>query len=260
MLTLFQVVLLGIVEGFTEFLPISSTAHLILAADLLGIAQSDFIKTFEIAIQSGAIAAVIFLYWRKFLDPEVLKKITMAFIPTAVIGFILYKIVKTFLLGNTSVVLWSLALGGIALIAFEYIAGNKKSPAAGDRERENITYQQAFSVGVFQAIAMIPGVSRSGATIIGGMAVGLSRETITEFSFLLAVPTMLAATGFDLIKSAPVISLTQLHVLVIGAATSFIMALIGIRFFLGYIRKHSFTAFGIYRIALVFAFAAFWLR
>lgn len=250
MITHFIALILGIVEGFTEFLPISSTAHLILASNLMHIFQSDFTKTFEIVIQSGAILAVVALYWRKFLEWESLKKIIVAFIPTGILGLIFYKVVKTYLIGDTTVVLWSLALGGIALILFERFF-NEKDRAA---DVKDITYKQAIGIGLFQSVAMIPGVSRSAATIVGGMILGLRRELIVEFSFLLAVPTMLAATGLDLVKSAHAISGSQFSVLAIGFVVSFITAIVGIKFLLGYVRKHTFTAFGIYRILLVLAF------
>lgn len=250
MITHFTAFILGIVEGFTEFLPISSTAHLILASDLMRIAQSDFTKTFEIVIQSGAILAVIALYWKRFLEWESLKKIAAAFIPTGILGLALYKVVKTYLIGDTTIVLWSLALGGIALILFEKLFAEKDTVA----NLKDITYKQAVGIGLFQAIAMVPGVSRSAATIVGGMILGLRRELIVEFSFLLAVPTMLAATGLDLVKSAHAISSSEFGVLAIGFVVSFATAIVGIKFLLGYVRKHTFTAFGVYRILLVLAF------
>lgn len=256
MIDITQSVLLGIIEGFTEFLPISSTAHLILASRLLGLSQSNFVKTFEIAIQSGAILAVLVLYWRKFLDKDVLKRIIVAFIPTAVIGFIFYSVVKTHLLGNMSVILWALGLGGIFLILFEMRFKNKDT--AGDIK--NMRYAHALYIGVFQSLAMIPGVSRAAATIIGGMLLGIRREAIVEFSFLLAVPTMIAATGFDFLKSFNEFSDSEFSMLGIGFLISFITAIISIRFLLSYIRRHSFSAFGIYRILLVLFMLLFMMR
>ncbi len=250
MITSLSALILGIVEGFTEFLPISSTAHLVLASDLLKIVQTDFAKTFEIAIQSGAILAVVVLYWRKFFHLESLKRIVAAFIPTGIFGLILYKFVKTFLLGNTSIILWTLGLGGIALILFERFFNEKDHYGS----IEEISYGKAIGIGIFQSIAMIPGISRAAATIVGGMLLGIRREIIVEFSFLLAVPTMLAATGLDLMKNGHAISSSQYGVLAIGFIASFVMAIISIKFLLNYIRQHSFTAFGIYRIALVLGF------
>lgn len=250
MITHITAFILGIIEGFTEFLPISSTAHLILASDILRVAQSNFTKTFEIVIQSGAILAVVALYWRRFLEWESVKKIIVAFIPTGVLGLGLYKIIKTFLLGDITIVLWSLAVGGVALILFERLFTERNTAA----NIKDITYRQAVGVGFFQAAAVIPGVSRSAATIVGGMVMGLRRDLIVEFSFLLAAPTMLAATGFDLVKNASLFSTDQVSVLVVGFFVSFLTAIISIKFLLGYIRHHSFTAFGIYRILLALAF------
>ncbi len=263
MISLIQSLILGIVEGFTEFLPISSTAHLIIASNLMRLAQTDYTKTFAIAIQSGAILAVVVLYWKRFLDWQVLKRIIIAFIPTGVLGLLFYKLVKSYLLGNMNVVLWALGLGGIFLIIFEYIfkrrginaatsfsEGTSADHIAGDNIRA-IGAGALLGIGLFQAIAIIPGVSRAAATIIGGMILGIKRATIVEFSFLLAVPTMLAATGLDLVKSYREFSLAQFSILAIGFIASFFMAILSVRFLLGYIRKHNFTGFGIYRIILV---------
>lgn len=262
-MTIIHSIILGIVEGFTEFLPISSTAHLTLTSQLLGLSQSAFVKTFEIAIQSGAIVAVIVIYWRKFLDLKILKQIIFAFIPTAVIGLLLYKIAKMYLLGNISVVLWSLAIGGVIIILFEKY-WVKKSPDGileGDdidqnndftsrigAEIKGLNIKQTALIGVFQVLAIIPGVSRSAATIIGGRVLGISKEAIVEFSFLLAVPTILAATTLDLLKNYQLFSMSEFSNLSFGFVTSFLTALIGIKFLMVYIRKHSFVSFGIYRI------------
>ena len=254
MLDVASAFILGIVEGFTEFLPISSTAHLNLASDLMGFAQSEYVKTFEIAIQSGAILAVITLYWKKFLDAEIMKRVAVAFVPTAIVGAALYKVIKSFLIGNTAIALWALALGGALLIFFEKF---HKEPT-GERVRgladSTMSYKQSFFVGIFQSVAMVPGVSRAAATIVGGMLLGVRRAEIVEFSFLLAVPTMLAATGLDLLKSGGAFSASEFNVLAIGFVASFAMAIISIKFLLAYIRRHTFTAFGIYRILLVALF------
>jgi len=244
-------IILGIVEGLTEFLPVSSTGHLILASSLLGIPDSGFLSTFEIAIQLGAILAVVVLFWRTILDWTLIKKIVVAFLPTAVIGFTVYPFVKGYLLDNQMVVLAALFLGGIFLIGFEY--WHKESPMAVTNPRD-ITYKQALAIGFFQAIAVIPGVSRSAATIIGGLAVGIRRVAIVEFSFLLAVPTMAAATGLDLLKSYKLISTADLGVLLLGAGVAFVVALVVIRFFLDYVRRYTFIPFGVYRIVLALAF------
>ena len=249
--------ILGLVEGVSEFLPISSTGHLILTSRILGIPQTEFVKTFEIAIQLGAIISVIVLYGKKFLmNFQVLKRIGAAFLPTAVIGFAFYKIIKKFLLGNSSIVTWSLFLGGIFLIIFELLHREKKDAV---NAIQSISYKQAFSIGIFQTIAVIPGVSRSAATIIGGLILGLRRDVIVEFSFLLAVPTMLAATLLDLYKNANTFTSDQFSLLGIGFVTSFIAALLAIKFLMSFIKKHTFISFGIYRIlvALLFWFVVF---
>lgn len=251
-MNLLHAIILGIVEGITEFLPISSTGHLILTARLLKISQTDFMKTFEIAIQLGAILSVLALYWRSLIvDFKFLKRIITAFIPTAIIGFIFYKLVKEFLLDNDKVVLWALFLGGIFLIIFELLHREKDETNKGPSE---ISYRQAFIIGLFQSIAIIPGISRAAATIYGGLILGLNRKTIVGFSFLLAVPTMLTATGLDLVKSAGAFSSQQAIFLVAGFLTSFIVALFSIKFLLNYIKRHNFILFGIYRIIIALIF------
>src|SRR3989344_9412578 len=189
-MTIIQSIILGIVEGVTEFLPISSTGHLILTGKLLGIEDSSFIKSFEIAIQLGAILSVVVLYWKRFFtDADIWKKVFTAFLPTAVIGFLIYKILKSYLLSNALLVVWSLALGGVALILFEWWYARKKTQEVDGRpffEVNDISFKKSFWIGVWQALAIIPGVSRSGATIIGGLLMGINREKIVEFSFLLA--------------------------------------------------------------------------
>lgn len=250
-MSLFHSIILGIVEGVTEFLPISSTGHLILTSELLKISQSNFTKSFEIIIQLGAIFSVIALYWKSFLNVENLKKIIVGFIPTGIIGLALYKIVKTYLMGNEGVVLWSLFIGGLALIAFEYW---HKESADATEGISAISYKQSMLIGLCQSVAMIPGVSRSAATIVGGLLVGLKRKTIVEFSFMLAVPTMLAASGLDLIKNADLFSRDQFGVLAVGFAVSFVVAMASITFLLNYVKKHNFVPFGVYRVLLAIVF------
>jgi len=247
-------IILGIVEGFSEFLPISSTGHLILAGKLLGLAESDFVKSFDIAIQLGAILSVVVLYWRDLLvNWETIKKVTVAFLPTGVIGFVLYKIIKNILLGSTVVVLWSLLVGGIILIVFEMLHREKDDAT---KSLSEITYMQSFLIGVFQSLAVIPGVSRSAATIVGGLILGMKRTLIVEFSFLLAVPTMLAATVYDLYKNGAVFSASQFNYLAVGFLTSFIVALASIKLLIRFVQNHTFILFGIYRIALVLVWFA----
>lgn len=251
-MTLLQSIILGIVEGITEFLPISSTGHLILASRLLGLSQTDFQKSFEIAIQLGAIGSVIMLYWRQFLEFAVVGRLIAAFIPTGLIGFALYHVVKTYLFGSDTVVLWALGLGGVALIVFELLHKESDDAVA---DVTAIPYSKAVLIGLFQSLSIVPGVSRAGATIVGGLILGLSRTTIVEFSFLLAVPTMLAATGYDLLKNASSFEAQQLGVLAAGFIASFFVALLSIKFLLAFVRTHTFIPFGIYRIAVALAFA-----
>lgn len=252
-MTILQSILLGIIEGITEFLPISSTGHLILAGNLLNIFQSDFVKSFEIIIQLGAILSVVVLYWKSFFNVENLKKIIIASIPTGIIGLGLYKIIKSYLLGNQTVVLWSLLLGGIGLIAFELWHKEPKEATGGIAQ---ISVKNSLLIGLFQSISVIPGVSRSAATIVGGLFLGIKRQTIVEFSFLLAVPTMMAASGLDLVKSAHAFSANELMILAIGFGVSFIVALASIKFLIGFVKKHSFIPFGVYRI---FVAIVYWL-
>lgn len=254
---IFQSILLGVVEGITEFLPISSTAHLVLASKVLNIPQTDFVKSFEIIIQFGAILSVVVLYWKRFLrDFESLKRVLAAFIPTAILGFLLYKLIKSYLIANQTIIVWSLLLGGIFLIVFELL--HKEKEAALD-ELSTLPYSKCVMIGLFQSLAMFPGVSRSAATIIGGLLLNLKRQTIVEFSFLLAVPTMLAASVLDLLKSGAAFSADQFGFLAVGFVVSFIVALLSIEFLLRYIKKHSFIPFGVYRIivALIFLTSLF---
>ena len=247
-------IIFGIVEGITEFLPISSTGHLMLTAQLLGLGQTEFIKTFEIAIQLGAILSVVVLYWRELLvNMEIAKRVIAAFLPTAVLGLLLYKIIKRYLLASTTVVLWSLLLGGIFLIIFEIIHSRRKERID---DLASIPYPSCLLIGLFQSISMVPGVSRAAATIVGGLILGIRRKTIVEFSFLLAVPTMLAATCLDLYKNAGSFSADQMGFLLVGFVVSFVAALAAVKFLLNFIKHHTFIPFGLYRIGIVLLFFA----
>jgi undecaprenyl-diphosphatase len=215
----------------------------------MGLKHTEFLKSFEIAIQVGTILSVVVLYWRSLLvDFEVIKRLVVAFIPTGVLGLTLYKLIKGYLLDSETVVLCSLLIGGIFIVAFEYWYREKDDATSEIRE---ISYKNAVIIGLFQSIAMIPGVSRSASTILGGLWLGLKRKTIVEFTFLLAVPTMLAATGYDLIKSGSQFSFDQIQYLLVGFVTAFVVALLTIKFLLQFIKTHTFIPFGIYRIVLV---------
>jgi undecaprenyl-diphosphatase len=251
---IFHAIILGIVEGLTEFLPVSSTGHLILTAHLLGLEQSEFLKTFEIVIQSGAILAVMVLYWRRLLlDWETLKRVCVAFLPTGILGLLLYPHIKVWL-GSETIVLASLFFGGVILILFEYWHQESFEVYT---DISTLSYFQAIALGCFQSLAMIPGVSRSGATILGGLILGFKRATIVEFSFLLAIPTMLAATGLDLLKHFQAFSSADTQSLAVGFGVSFVVALVAIRWFLRYVQHHTFTSFGIYRMVVAIAFFVF---
>jgi undecaprenyl-diphosphatase len=253
-----QAIILSIVEGLTEFLPISSTGHLVLASKLLNIMQTDFVKSFEIIIQLGAIFAIIFLYW-KIISKNILvwKKIVTAFIPTAIIGFLLYKFIKSFLLGNSLVTLLALLIGGLLIIILEKIYKEKDHHADSI---EKISYKNAFLIGLFQSVSVIPGVSRSAATIISALFLGTKRTTAVEFSFLLAIPTMFAATTLDVAKSNFSFTLPEYFILLTGFIGSFLVAIFAVKFLLGFIKKHTFIPFGIYRIILAIIFGIFILK
>ncbi|MBI2103513.1 undecaprenyl-diphosphatase UppP [Candidatus Woesebacteria bacterium] len=244
-MSVFQSIILSIVEGITEFLPISSTGHLILTAELLKIPQTNFVKTFEIAIQLGAITSVVFLYSHTLIKKALVwKKILIAFIPTAVVGFLFYSFIKNYLLGSTEIVSFSLVTGGVILIAFEILF----KPTGTKTSFEKIDVKSALIIGIFQSISVIPGISRAAATIIGALAVGLDRKTAVEFSFLLAVPTMFAATSLDLIKSSSNISVDQAGLLLVGFLGAFLTAGVTIKLFVSFIERNNFISFGVYRI------------
>ena len=254
-MTIFHAIILGIIEGITEFLPISSTGHMILTSKVLGLADSEFIKTFEIFIQLGAILSVVCLYFKRIITSfSTIKKIIIAFIPTAIIGLLLHDFVKNYLLASYLIVSISLIIGGFIIILFERAERKKRVKHGAIKTDQTqvasseITGKQAFFVGIFQSIAMIPGVSRSAATIIGGQMQGISRIAIVEFSFLLAIPTMLAASVLDLYKGIDSINHNEIVLLITGFVTAFIVAIIAIKKFLNFIQTKDFVGFGIYRI------------
>jgi undecaprenyl-diphosphatase len=254
MLTTLQTIILGVVEGVTEFLPISSTGHMILTARLLAIPETDFLKTFEIVIQLGAIMAVVMLYAKRLLiNREQLQRLVVAFIPVGVIGLLLYKFAKQYFLGNATIVAWSLLIGGVVLVAFELY---QKQRDGQGRELEMLSYNHALLIGVIQSVAIVPGVSRSAATIIGAMLLGYKRSAAVEFSFLLAIPTMLAASGLDLVKSAGSISSDGFMTLALGFVVAFVVAYGSITWLLKYIKDHTFIGFGVYRIVIALIFFA----
>ncbi len=246
-MTYFEVFILSLIEGLTEFIPVSSTGHLILAGHFLNLQPNEFLKAFDVIIQFGAILAVIYLYKDKFLkiDVSFYKKLFIGFIPAAVIGFFVKDLVAS-LSENNSVIAWSLILGGIILFFADSFF---KTPVEKGISKE-ISILDSFKIGVVQCIAMIPGVSRSGATIIGAQALGFTKKTAAEFSFFLAVPTMAAATLYKLWKIRHIIQSDQIMHLTAGIVLSFIFAVLAIKFFISLIQKYGFKWFGVYRIII----------
>lgn len=248
-MNIFQVLILGIVEGITEFLPISSTAHLEFTSYLLGITQDNFLTSFIIAIQLGAILAVVFAYRKKLLQSKMAwKNIIIGFIPTGIIGFILYKLIKEVLLGNVWLGATMLIVGGVIILVFEKKITEQSSRVTTIRSIEDLTWMQMIQLGVIQAIAVIPGVSRSGALIIGGMGIMIPRPVIIETAFLLAIPTMMAATGYDLLKTGIMFSKDQWFLLGVGIITAGLVAYGVITWLIAFVTRSDFKIFGWYRI------------
>lgn len=243
-MNIFHAIILAIIEGLTEFLPISSTGHMIIASALMGINENTLTKLFEINIQFGAILAVVVIYRKKFFNFtnfEFFIRLFVAFLPAAFFGKLLNDYIDA-LLESVSVVAVNLILGGIILLFVDNWFNKPK------QETTDVSYKQALFIGLFQCIAMIPGVSRSAATIIGGQTQGLSRRAAAEFSFFLAVPTMLAASSYKLLKSYHLIQSSDIQLLVIGNIVAFLVAILAIRFFIDYLTKYGFKVFGYYRI------------
>lgn len=248
-MTTLHAILLGIIEGLTEFLPISSTGHMILVSRLFTIPDSSTLATFEIVVQLGAILAVVVLYSKKLFRIEMIKKLIVAFIPTGIVGVVIYPYIKYLLTGTYSsiIVASMLIIGGIIILIVE--KKYKHDTENGEvTEFNTISYKNAFILGLYQTIAIIPGVSRSGAMIVGGLLQKISRKVLIEFTFLLAVPTMTVATLYTILKKHKELSVDSVSPIIIGTVISFVVALFVIRFVLTYIRNHSFNVFGWYRI------------
>lgn len=247
-MTIVQAIILALVEGITEFLPVSSTGHLIVTSSLLGIEKQEFTKLFEVVIQLGAILSVVVLYYKKFFDFsrwQFYVKLVAAVIPALVFGALFSKKIKGLMESNLTVAL-ALLLGGIVLLFVDRIFNRPRYNRDSD-----ITYPRAFTIGLWQVMAMIPGVSRSAASIIGGMQQGLTRKLAAEFSFFLAVPTMFAATAkdlYDFYKDKGAISSEEIKLLAVGNVVAFVVAIVAIKFFIGFLQKHGFRLFGWYRI------------
>lgn len=244
-MNLFESIIIAIVEGITEYLPVSSTGHMIITSSLLGIHKDEFTKLYEVAIQLGAILAVVVLYWRKFFDFskwQFYVKLIVAVIPAIIFGKLFSDTIDAMLESPTTVAI-SLLVGGIILLFIDKVF---KSPII--EKEEQISYKKAFFIGVWQCLAMIPGVSRSASSIIGGMQQKLTRKLAAEFSFYLAVPTMCAATGYKLMQGYKTFTADHIQLLVVGNLVAFIVAIIAIKFFIGFLQKHGFRLFGWYRI------------
>ncbi|MEO1922941.1 MAG: undecaprenyl-diphosphate phosphatase [Nautiliaceae bacterium] len=244
-MTIIESIILGIVEGITEFLPISSTAHMILVSTLLGLKQTLTNVAFEVIIQLGATLAIVMIYLDKinFKEIELWKKVFLAFLPLAIVGFLLRHQIKE--LFTLTTVAWMFIIGGIVFFIVEKLYSEEKVKV---KEVEKVTYRQAFTIGVFQVFALIPGTSRSGATIVGGMLSGLSRKTAADFSFLLAIPTMFAASGYEFVKNISSFKDQNFLVLGIGFIVSFISCYVAVKWFLSFVKKYTLIPFGIYRI------------
>ncbi|HMC96169.1 MAG TPA: undecaprenyl-diphosphate phosphatase [Flavobacteriales bacterium] len=247
-MTLLQAIILAIIEGITEYLPVSSTGHIIIGSSIMGIEKQDFVKLFSVAIQFGAILSVVVLYWKRFFQSvDFYLKLLAAFIP-AVLAGLLFKDQIDALLENVLVVAVALLAGGIVFLFI-----NRWTTKREKAVEEPLSYGSAFTIGVFQCLAMVPGVSRSASTIIGGMTLGLSRKRAAEFSFFLAVPTMFGATVkslYDYTKDGGVITSEQIQLFAVGNVVAFIVAIIAIRSFIAFLTRHGFAVFGWYRIVV----------
>ena len=251
---LIDVIILAIIEGITEFLPVSSTGHMIIASSFMGIETEDFTKLFTIVIQLGAILSVVVLYWKRFFQSlDFYFKLMVAFIPAAVLGFLLNDVIDQLLESPITVAI-SLLIGGFILLKVDsWFKGNEDFDPKNPTAHTEISYLTALKIGFFQCLGMIPGVSRSGASIVGGMTQKINRKTAAEFSFFLAVPTMLGATvkkSYDYYNSDLVLSGDQVNYLIIGNIIAFIVAFLAIKSFISFLSKKGFKLFGYYRIIL----------
>jgi undecaprenyl-diphosphatase len=253
-MSLLQAVILAVIEGLTEFLPVSSTGHMILAQSLMHIQNHEFVKTFEIVIQLGAILAVLVLYIRRFfVGITIYLKLFAAFLPAAIGGMLAYKIIKQYLF-NPFVVSVALIIGGVVLILLDRWSEQKQ---AVYKDLEDISYGGALKIGVIQCVSMIPGVSRAAATIFGGIFAGFDRRQAAEFSFLLAIPTMFAASAKDLWESRELLTTETAGLLLAGSVVAFAVAAIAVKAFVAFLTRYGFKSFGYYRILLGILFLAY---
>jgi undecaprenyl-diphosphatase len=248
---LLKTIVVGMVEGVTEFLPISSTAHLIIISKLLNISQTDFQKLFEVFIQSGAILSVVFLYFNKLKGNfKILKNLFFSFLPTALVGFFLYKVIKNAFFESLNLIVFSLFFVGILFIIIEILVNKKKIVLK--KKIEEINIFDALIIGVAQSLAVVPGVSRAGVVILSMLILGYQRDQSAKYSFLLSIPTIFMASFYDLYKSKDILltNLNRFGILLIGFFVSFIFALISVKWLIGFLKKNSLVIFGIYRVLI----------
>ena len=255
-MTIFDSIILGIIEGLTEFLPVSSTAHLVLAGQLLHIKQNSFQTAYDIIIQIAPIFSVMIIFKERLMQSlDIWYKLIVAFIPTGIVGLLFHKQIETMFSTNSTVAL--MILTGIAFLTIEFFYKERDHDV---KLLENVTYSQALKVGLFQVLSLIPGISRSGSTILGAMLIGLRRDVAMIFSFLLAIPTMGAASGYMLLKEYQNLSFENFEILAVGFVVSFIVGWAAVKWFLAIVSKYNFTPFGIYLIASGALFALFGLE
>ena len=244
-MNIFHATLLGIIEGITEFLPISSTAHMIMGARLMGLKQTEFLTFFEVFIQVGAIFAVVFLYFKQFFNMKLIKQLLCSFIPTAIIGFLLYKVIKTVFFESNILISASLIIIGIVFIVVERMKLKEHKSIA------QMSLQTAVLIGLAQSLAVVPGVSRAGIVIITMMLLGFKRNESAQYSFMLALPTLAAAAGLDVIKMHSVkLSMNEIEMVAVGTVVAFAVAYVSMKWFVQFLQKHKLTPFGFYRIGI----------
>jgi undecaprenyl-diphosphatase len=244
-MTLLHATLLGIIEGLTEFLPISSTAHMIMGSRLMGLHQTEFLKFFEVVIQIGAIFAVVFLYFKHFFNLKLIKQLLFSFIPTAVVGFLLYKVIKTIFFESNILIAVSLIVIGALFIVVEKMKLKEHKSIA------QMTLQTAVLIGLAQSLAVIPGVSRAGIVILAMMLLGFKRDEAAQYSFMLALPTLAAAAALDIIKMRSTrLSLNEIEMVALGTIVAFVVAYLSMKWFVEFLQKKKLTPFGFYRIGV----------
>jgi len=236
---------LGLIEGLTEFLPISSTAHMIMGSRLMGLQQTEFLKFFEVFIQIGAIFAVAFLYFKQFFNVKLIKQLLFSFIPTAIIGFLLYKVIKTIFFNSNLLISISLIVIGIVFIVVE------RMKLKEHKSISQMSLQTAIIIGLAQSLAVVPGVSRAGIVILAMMLLGFKRDESAQYSFMLALPTLAAAALLDVIKMRSVkLSLSEIEMVAMGTLVAFVVAYVSMKWFVTFLQKKKLTAFGFYRVGV----------